>query len=223
MHKPELYFPIIDNGMGLSRSTWALSLFAAALTVLRDYKVNFETISYPYPDGAMNIATQHFLESTAERMIVIDTDVIFHVNDLRVLLQHDCELVFGIYPKKQPGLVFPIQGLPGDTNPFSMDDDRPLLREMARCARGFMNVHRKAFERLMPTTDYTELHGKGRQWLFWKMLPGQHSEDFRFCDDYRRMGGKVMVDIGISCQHEGSARYPIHGTYNEQAPALVVC
>lgn len=47
---------------------------------------------------------------------------------------------------------------------------------------------------------------------FWKTMPGGHSEDFDFCDRWRALGGKILVDQRITAQHEGSVVYPISGT-----------
>lgn len=212
-----LYYPIIDNGMGLSRTSWAFSMLMAGLTVLRKYKVSPQAISFPYPDGAMNIATFEFLESGCERMVVIDTDVVFTPNDLEMLLEHDEPLVFGLYPKKQPGLIFPVIPLEGDETPFA-NDGRPDLREVACCARGFMSVHRSVFELMKPhcvleTNDQTSCDN----YAFWTKLPGAHSEDFAFCNLYRKLGGKVLVDRRICCRHDGHVSYPIPGTYTEVA------
>jgi hypothetical protein len=208
-----LFIPIIDNGGGLSRTSWALSLAVACLSVLRDYKVTFQSISYPYPDGAMNIATADFLESGADEMIVIDTDIIFSRDHLAMLLSHDVPIVFGLYPKKEPGLNFPAQELDGDANPFA-DDGRANLREVARTARGFMRVKRGVFEAIAPEVEsYTDAQSGREQRLFWKTLPGGHSEDFAFCDLIRKHGFRVMVDRRICTQHEGAAVYPIPGTY----------
>lgn len=207
-----LFIPLIDNGMGLSRTSWAFSMIHAAFTALRDYKVDLDPISYPYPDGAMNLATQDFRESSADEMIVIDTDVRFEPNHLDMLLSHDEPLVFGLYPKKKVGLEFPVCGLNGEEFPFA--GDGPVLREVARCARGFMRVHRSVFDKLEPFVECIEDLETGKpQHLFWKSLPGGHSEDFAFCDLWRLHGGKILVDSRICAQHEGSAMYPIKGTY----------
>lgn len=207
----KLFLPIIDNGMGLSRTSWAFSLAVACLSSLRNYAVTFQSISYPYPDGSMNIATQCFLESGCDEMIVIDTDIIFSPEHLEKLLSHDLPLVFGLYPKKTPGLIFPVMSV-GEDNPFS--NDGPDVVEVARVARGFMRVHRSVFESLKPHVEKITCSETGRdQWLFWKTLPGGNSEDFAFCDLCREHGIKVMVDQRITTQHEGSAKYPIPGTY----------
>jgi hypothetical protein len=202
-----LFIPVIDNGMGLSRTSWAFSMLAA----LNRRSFTLQSISYPYPDGAMNIATADFLESDCDEMIVIDTDVVFTRQQLDWMLSHDEPLVFGIYPKKQPGLVFPCIGLNGEENPFQQEG--PLC-EVARTARGFMRVHRSVFEKMIPHVEkYTDAQTGREQYCFWKTLLGGHSEDFFFCDLWRSLGGKILVDKRCTAQHEGSAVYPIPGTF----------
>lgn len=184
-----------------------------ALGNVRDHELTVGGFSYPYPDGAMNMASTSFLESDCDEMIVIDTDVVFPPSHLAMLLSHDEPLVFGLYPKKKPGLEFPVEPLDGDSEPFA-NDGRPPLREVARCAKGFMRVNRSVFDKLKPHVEKIECaQTRRKQYLFWKTLPGGHSEDFAFCDLWRSIGGKILVDSRITCQHEGSALYPIKGTY----------
>lgn len=210
----KIFLPIIDNGMGLSRTSWAFSLAVACLGVLSKHEVTLQSISYPYPDGAMNLATASFLESGCDEMLVIDTDVVFSDKLIERLLSHDEPLVFGLYPKKVVGLNFPMEPLDGDEFPFSTSDGRPVLREFKRVARGFMRVNRSVFEALKPHVpfEHSDIYGK-ESYTFWKVMPGGHSEDYAFCDLYRSIGGKVMVDISCCAQHEGSVVYPIPGTY----------
>lgn len=203
-----LFVPIIDNGMGLSRTRWAFSMIAA----FSGRPMALQHVSYPYPDGAMNLATADFLESGCEEMIVIDTDIVFTRAQLDHLLSHDEPLIFGVYPKKEIGLNFPCMALDGDVeNPFSKEGD---VCEVARTARGFMRVHRSVFEKMMPHVEYYQDAQTGRmQYCFWKTLQGGHSEDFFFCDLWRSLGGKILIDKRCSVQHEGTAIYPIAGTY----------
>lgn len=210
----KLFLPIIDNGMGLSRTSWATCLAAACLGPLRKYDVILQPLSYPYPDGAMNIASNDFLASDADEMVVIDTDVIFEPRHLAFLLEHEVPLVFGLYPKKEVGLTFPCEWL-GEENPFSLTPfEAPPLVEVKRVARGFMRVHRSVFYTISNSClNYTDAQ-TGKSFLqFWKNLPGGHSEDFNFCDLCRKHGIPVLVDQRIAAQHEGSAVYPIPGTF----------
>ena len=145
-------------------------------------------------------------------MLVIDTDEIFSPSHVDLLLSHDLPFISGIYPKKKPGLEFPIVPLSDNQNPFA--DSQPVPVEVERCARGFLALDRSVFEQIKPLVPtYTDAETGRTQFLFWKCLQGGHSEDFAFCDLYRSIGGKIMVDRRILTQHEGSAVYPIPGTY----------
>lgn len=212
-----LFFAICDNGLGLSRTSWAISLAAACHSVLRGHDLTFRGISYPYPDGSTNIAAAEFLATDCEEMILIDTDVIFSPKHLGWLMEHQEPLVFGAYPKKVPGLYFPRELL-SDENPFShnpfMPGVNPLV-EVKCTARGFMRLHRSVLERMAPTVPEVEFFktGVGTMREFWKNRPGGHSDDFNFCDQWRALGGRVLIDQRITAQHEGSAVFPIPGTF----------
>jgi hypothetical protein len=193
--------------MGLSRTSWALSMIAA----FSGRACSLERISYPYPDGAMNIATADFLESECDEMLVVDTDIVFTRQHIDWLLSHDEPLVFGVYPKKQVGLTYPAEFLDSNPEPFSGESD---LCEVKRTARGFMRVHRSVFEAMKPHVPQYTCAQTGREcWAFWRVLLGGHSEDFAFCDLWRRLGGKILIDRRCTTQHEGSATYPIPGTF----------
>jgi hypothetical protein len=209
-----IFFPIIDNGGGNSRTAWGMSLFQLGLSgILGGRSVQLKSISYPYPDGAMNIATNEFRESRCDRMVVIDTDEVFEPWHVDMLLSHDVPFVSGLYPKKCPGLNWPVVPLDSDPLPFA-DDGRSYPREVARCARGFLALRREVFDTMEPHVDrYFCEETQSTQFLFWKGLPGGHSEDFQFCDKWRELGGKILVDPRITVLHEGSCSYPIPGTY----------
>lgn len=208
----KLFLPIIDNGMGLSRTSWGLSLASVCLSVLRWHEVSLCSISYPYPDGAMNIASHRFEASGCEEMLLIGTDLTFTPNHVAWLLEHKEPLVFGGYPKKIPGLHFPMEFLT-EENPFGRGGEIPLV-EVKRTARGFMRMHRSVLERMADSVPLVPLFtSTGTMRQYWQTLPGGHSEDYNFCDRWRALGGRVLVDKRITAQHEGTAVYPIPGTF----------
>lgn len=197
--------------MGLSRTSWAVSLAEACLGPLRDYNVVIPRLSYPYCSGALNIVTDEFLRSDAVEMVTIDTDVVFKPQHITWLLEHEEPLVFGMYPQKVPGLHFPVETLT-DENPFASGDN--ILVEVKCVARGFSRIHRSVFEKLSPLVpEYFCEETQRTHKEFWKYRPGGHSEDFAFCDLWRSVGGKILVDRRITAQHEGTALYPIPGTF----------
>ncbi len=202
--------------MGLSRTSWAVCLAAACLGPLAKYNVVLRAISYPYPDGAMNIASNDFLLSGADEMLVIDTDIGFDPEHIEFLFSHDEPLVFGMYPRKQAGLVFPMELL-GEENPFAANPLMPgfsPLVEVKRTARGFMRMKREVLEQMKGrVSTFYDAHSNRDLHEFWKNLPGGHSEDFSFCDQWRALGGRIIVDQRVTAKHEGTATYPIKGTY----------
>lgn len=180
-------------------------MFALGLSeVFKNHEVTAESISYPYPDGALNIATKLFMESGVDRMLVIDTDVIFEPRDVALLLSHDVPFVAGLYPKKVRGLEFPMMPLNENDTPADIFADDPHfpgvepLVEVAAIARGFCAIKREVFEKVGST---------------WKNMPDGSSEDFELCKRMRAAGIKVLVDQRVLLKHEGSAVYPIPGTF----------
>lgn len=211
----------MDNGVGVCRIGYALAMTTAAASVLRGYTVTFQASSYPYPDGHANIVTESFLESLADEMIIIDTDIVFTPKHLEMLLSHDVPLVSGIYPKKKLGLEFPIIPLPGtDTqSAFALDGENPLV-EVECVARGFLRIHRDVFGSLDKHPDIMcyRCSETGRNTTeYWKNIIGGHSDDFEFCRRYRSLGGKVLVDKRILTKHAGNIDYPVKGTYASPA------
>lgn len=207
----KIFLPIIDNGGGLSRTGWAISMMGACLSSIGRRELDIRGISYPYPSGAMNIASNDFMASDCREMLIIDTDILFSPRHLEMLLEHDVPLVAGIYPKKEIGLIYPIVPLPGNPDPFK---GTPGLHEVKCAARGFMRIQREVFDTLRPVTPLyrdQELGRNARE--YWREQPGGHSEDFAFCNRYRDLGGKVYVDSRVTVQHLGNATYPIKGTF----------
>lgn len=209
--KESLFFPIIDNGMGLSRTSWGASMFALGLSnALSGRQCHLRLISCSDPASAMNFATDNFLETGADRMIVIDTDEQFTADDIKLLLSHEVPLVSGLVPKKTMKMEWPVIFLDGedesrlDSNPFSG------LVEVAAVGKGFISIHRSVFETLAPHVPEVPASTKsGKLKLFWRAIPGGMSEDYCFCYQYRDLGGRVFIDPRICVKHEGFISYPI--------------
>jgi hypothetical protein len=170
-------------------------------------------ISFPNPDGAMNMATEMFLETDCERMLVIDGDLIFTKRDVDLLLSHDVPLVFGCYPKRVIQWTLCGSIFEDKPNPFAPDPNEdgvnPLV-EVDWMGKGFMSVHRSVFDELAPSTPvYNSLDTGKPIHEFWKSLPGGHSEDKQFCHAYRAIGGKVFCDQRIMLkEHQGQFSFP---------------
>jgi hypothetical protein len=204
-----IFFPIIDNGMQLVQADYTFSLAHSLLAgAFFGHQVTIGRISYPYPDGAMNYATNMFLRSDADRLVTIDADLSFDPIHIKKLLAHEMPFVAGIYPKKQIGLEFPIEPLP-ETDPLR---DPAEVVKVASVARGFTSIHRSVFEKFIAAglcETYVDVQTGKPAWQFWKNQVGGHSEDFNFCERWRSIGGDVWIDKTITARHHGSAAFPL--------------
>jgi hypothetical protein len=195
------FFPIIDNGMGLSVTGWAVSMLGA----VQGASI-FCHISTPYPGYAMDIATHRFLASECDEMILIDTDLIFKPTDLAHLREHDEPLVFGLYSKRTVRFDPPIVPIEGQENP---DEQPGLLWEVEKTARGFMRVHRSVFEKMKPQAPLMEHTEFGPMHSYWPTSKDGTSEDFAFCAAWRALGGRVLIDKRVFVGHVGQCKFPV--------------
>ena len=211
---PSLYFPLMDNGSGVARTGYVLSMIALASSpVLKGRDVLFDSQSYPYPDCNMNIATQSFLESGYDEMVQIDLDVIHEPKHVQWLLSHDAAFVAGIVPKKKLGLEYSIIALDDNPDPFSGPDD---LCEVTAVCHAFVRIKREVFEVMKkhPKVEtYQCLETLRTQFWFWQTIAGGTSDDMNFCKMYREMGGQIFVDRRCTTLHSGNINYPVKGSY----------
>lgn len=200
-----IFWPLIDNGMKLVRSCYSKSMFQLGISgVLNGSRIVFESFSHPDPCATMNLAAESFLDSGCDRMVVIDSDHDFQPADIARLLSHDLPLVSGLYSKKTVDLEWPVMPIGDESPEVLFADDAPSPVEVRCVPRGFISIHKSVFETLMPHVEVDQgLH------FFFRSLPGIASEDFTFCDLYRKHGGKVWLDHKIRVFHEGSCMYPI--------------
>ena len=211
--REKLFIPFMDNGGKSATARHHFDMMLAALTTLKDRDIALGSYSHPCPAATGNYATHDFLESNCDRMVIVDLDISFTPRQLDLLLSHDVPVVAGVYPKKQLGLTLNLQVL--DKNDFADDVDKqdanPLV-EVEWVARGFMTIHRSVFEKMEDESPIVDMDGMILR-EYWRTLPGGHSEDKEFCQHWRKLGGKVFVDQRLCVQHEGSAMYPIPGTF----------
>jgi choline kinase len=157
---------------------------------------------------ARNTSVATFLKTDFERLLFIDADIEFSVNDIESLWNLDVDVAVAAYSMKRPdkplsawedGKLVEIEGR---TEPFEVD----------YAGTGFMMIKRKVFEDLQkahPELDHEE--GKVGRCHAWFDCPiwndTQMSEDYNFCRKFRDLGGKITLDPTIRLGHWGSFRY----------------
>lgn len=173
---------------------------------------------------ARNRIAKAFLEDPkATHLLFIDTDLIFSPEHVARLISHDLPLVCGCYPKKQPGLDWVLNTLPGEER-----DPATGLQRVRYAGTGFMLIRRDVFEaidRIFPEIRYQPDDGEPEEGVyrdFFRVGPcvagGRRrylSEDWYFCEMAQQAGIPTFVDTNVVLKHCGDAIYPLQMPVSE--------
>jgi hypothetical protein len=187
------------------------------------------TIIYTVGDSILpktrNAFVAKFLASDCTDLIMLDDDVVWEEDAVLRLLSHPCDVVAGLYPKREDPIRFPVRRLQGA--PF---DATTGLLEMELVPTGFLRMTRSCLEHMVSAypelayRDYDLPGGKAHA-LFWFDLapdPDDPSintvwgEDFSFCRKWRAIGGRIYGDTLLRFKHIGEKAYC--GCYAETLP-----
>jgi hypothetical protein len=168
-----------------------------------------------------------FLASDCTDLVMIDDDLSWQDGTFLRLLNHPCDVVGGVYPKREDPLCYPIRRLPG-----GLFDHTTGLMEVELLPTGFLRMTRTCLEAMVahyPELAYSDdqVPGGVAHALFWVDLadnmpegkPGLKTvvgEDFSFCRKWRAMGGAVYCDTLLRFRHWGMKAF--EGCYAETLP-----
>ena len=83
--------------------------------------------------------------------------------------------------------------------------------EVDYAGTGFMMIHRSVFEDLKKANpDWKHTESEGELYAFYQdpVRDDIHlSEDYFFCEEYRKIGGKILLDPTIKLNHWGLYAY----------------
>jgi hypothetical protein len=180
------------------------SLFSSQANL--DHRIDLEIFSGNcHVDDGRNRLVRDFLESDCEQLIFLDADVFWLDAEMRKLIEHDADIVAGIYPMKNDDEDYPVAPLPGERWANAAG-----LVEVAGVPTGFLKIRRRVFESLYePAQKHrSKEDGYGRMLipvLFERSLNGlsRRGGDYEFCRKARAAGFKVYVDPLMQLGHQG--------------------
>ena len=182
---------------------------------------------------ARNELARLFLEKGFDYLMFIDADISFDGNAVAQLMAADRDITCGIYPKKEVdwkqikkavkagkedienyGGAF-VMNMMGE----KQESDNDGVMEVRHGGTGFMLIKRKVFEDLMPhvPTYRVSTHKENGEYV--KPLTHEFfatsidstgallSEDYHFCDLWRKHGGKIYANPFIKLEHVGTYVY----------------
>jgi hypothetical protein len=160
---------------------------------------------------ARNTLTAKFLNTPeSTHLMFIDADIGWEPWHLLVLLNHDKDVVGGLYPMKTLPVKWCVNGIPG-----AREDDPSGLVEVTKTGTGFLLIKREVFEKLnahpavKPFTNDIGLDPALNQYMktYFDTAVREnryYSEDWTFCENWRDIGGQVFVDKRVLLRHTGT-------------------
>ncbi len=146
-------------------------------------------------DQARNILATKALESGAEYIMFIDSDVIIPPEAITRMMQHNLDIVSGVYYVRHDPISaaawMKSKDDSGKYNPIIKYTENALV-EVDAIGFGCVLVHRRVFEKLeLPYFKWT-VSDDGQTGV---------SEDFYFCELAKQAGFHIYLDTGVQCEH----------------------
>lgn len=173
-----------------------------------------------------NFFVADFLASDCTDLVMLDDDLWWEDGALLRLLSHDCDLVGGVYPKRQDPIEYPVRRVDG------AEVDANGLLEVKYLPTGFLRMTRTCLERMVQayghlSYDDNDCPNKTAHALFWYDIapdPDEDrerafwGEDFTFCRRWREIGGTVKLDTLLTFGHIGKKAFM--GCYGDDLAAV---
>lgn len=191
------------------------SLVATARELTRaGIEWDFWTLSgHAYVDDARNEIATRFLETKAQRLIFIDSDMSWDVEGFMRLMTADAEIVGGSYPVKNAWdrwTCMEMRSEDGYCLGRARADGGGHLLRAEIVSGGFLKIERTALEKLAPHVKRyrTGLVGSDAspdapEWLGFFTREHPHGEDISFCNRWKAIGGELWIEPQIEFGHTG--------------------
>lgn len=158
------------------------------------------------------VAKMMYPEPQSTHLIFIDADIEFEVVDFVKLLLADRDVIGGVYPKKSLPIDYVINTVPEAKR-------EGAFLEVKRLGTGFMCIKRHVIEKMFEEYKDLKYHDsigldpkfdKYKYALFDTGIDetGNYlSEDYVFCDRWRKLGGEIWTDLSIILGHVGHYKF----------------
>jgi hypothetical protein len=165
---------------------------------------------------ARNILAYEFLSSNCTHLLFIDADIQWKPDDVIKLISHKKELCVGLYANKAYLPVVstnPFKQIQYSSTLFPKDNmmNNQQLMQIKHGATGFMLINRCVFEKVIDLSPPFKYNGYNMNDFFpCKVVDGEYlTEDYAFCQMWRKKEGEIWADLSICLNHEGWHSY--HG------------
>ena len=155
---------------------------------------------------ARNTSAAKFMDTRFDYLMFIDADIQFQPSDVQTLWNLREEVCCGAYSMKRPD------------KPVSAWKDGKLVKleeftsptDVDYAGTGFLMIHRSVFDRMKNVVMCYEEGDLKECWGFFDLMHHNGislSEDYAFCERWRSLGGKIILDPSIRLKHWGQYAY----------------
>lgn len=148
------------------------------------------------PAHGRNVVIEAAIENNCSHILFIDDDMAYKPDSLVKLLEHDVDIVSGMYfTRSYPAkpLVFDIADDDGSCLPVYLTGEEPRLIEIVAAGLGFCLIKTKVFQEL------------DKPWFrLGELDPEQWCDDIGFFNRVRKADIKVYCDTEVLCGHMGT-------------------
>lgn len=191
--------PCYDGRVDIATVTALLNEQALSVMAGVDLSIRFLPGCSSIHNGRNQIV-QEFLDSSADRLVFVDSDVSWEPGDLLKLASRPQAVVGGAYRFKQDPECYPVEWLERDE--LWADPETGLI-EVGALPGGFVAISRDVFPKLRDHQGERPVrHGSASFHAFYH-CPLGGSEDGTFCHEWRAAGGQVWLDPEITLTHTG--------------------
>ena len=150
-------------------------------------------------DQIRNLIADWVIKGGYDYLFSVDSDVTFDNQVLQKFINHDVDVVSGIYRQRKDEQILEVYGEHGGNLSWADISDKKLLK-IGGCGFGCVLVKREVFEGVgQPAFEYhVALDHKDTI-----------SEDWDFCAKARDKGFKVWADTDVVCGHIGSTVFKV--------------
>ena len=213
---------------GVVHSSYAESLLHTGM-LLAQKKIGYQVClleNQSAIDRARNILCSFFNQSGCSHLLFLDADQGWCASDVLKLLKADVDVVSGVVVNKTYDWDAVRQAALGGakgkqlartkSSIYPVTKNRNIVREnglieLLRVGTGYLLISREAVERMVGAYAnlryrFDEIHGiRHSHALFQPFIDGGNylSEDFAFCERWRRIGGRIWCALDVQASHTG--------------------
>jgi hypothetical protein len=161
---------------------------------------------------ARNVLLAEFVKSGYTDLFCVDDDISWEPGTFGRMVMHPVDFVAGCYRSKQVEPHYFVRPIDGK---FVRDPKTGLI-EVETAPAGFLRITRKAVDMMIANCKEDEWFtdhaapGHDKIWQLFDMSFENNTlwgEDYVFCRNFRRAGGRVWVDPDILLHHTGKATF----------------